>query len=107
MDFCLKLQRLKLKVFINTRSVARHYEGASVGKFSANFYRYYHKNRLRCAIINLSPAEFFKRFIPAEARWLREKATHDQRIAIFYAYSLNFVFLIYNLIVKIKNSFLR
>ena len=105
-DFCMKLQRLKFKVLINTRSVARHYEGASVGKFSANFYRYYHKNRLRCAIINLSPAGFLKKFIPAEIRWLRKKATPDQYRAIFFAYFLNFLFLIYNLIVKIKNNFL-
>jgi GT2 family glycosyltransferase len=26
-DYCLKLQRLKYKVFINTSSIARHYEG--------------------------------------------------------------------------------
>lgn len=104
-DYCLKLRRLNLKTIINTESVARHYEGASIGKFSADFYRYYHKNRLRCAVISLSPAMFFKRFMPAEIKWLREKATHDQCPGIFFAYFSNFLFLIYNLTVKIKNSF--
>lgn len=105
-DFCLKLQKLGLKVFINTSSVARHYEGASIGKFSRNFYMYYHKNRVRCAIISLSLTGFLKKFIPAEIRWLRNTATPDQHSAIFFAYFLNFLFLIYNLAVKIKNGFL-
>ena len=105
-DFCLKLQKLGLKVFINTSSVARHYEGASIGKFSLNFYRHYHKNRVRCALINLSFSGFVKKFIPAEIRWLRKKATPDQYKSLFLAYFLNFLFLIYNLAVKIKNGFL-
>jgi GT2 family glycosyltransferase len=105
-DFCLKLQKLKFKVFINTSSVARHYEGASIGKFSADFYSYYHKNRVRCALISLSFAGFLKKFIPAEIRWLRKKVTPDQYKAVFFAYFLNFLFLIYNLAVKIKNGFL-
>jgi GT2 family glycosyltransferase len=105
-DFCLKLKKLGLRVFINPLSVARHYEGASIGKFSPNFYRYYHKNRVRCALISLSFVGFLKKFIPAEVRWLREKSTPDQNKAIFFAYFLNFLFLIYNLAVKIKNRFL-
>ena len=104
-DFCLKLQKLKLKVLINTSSVARHFEGASIGKFSADFYRYYHKNRVRCALINLSFAGFLKKFMPAEIRWLRMKVTPDQYGAVFSAYFLNFLFLIYNLTVKVKNYF--
>jgi GT2 family glycosyltransferase len=102
-DFCLKLQKLKLKIFTNASSVARHFEGASIGKFSADFYRYYHKNRVRCAIINLSFAGFLKRFMPAEIKWLKRKATPDQYKALVFAYFLNFLFLIYNLAVKIKN----
>jgi GT2 family glycosyltransferase len=105
-DFCLKLQKLKLKVFINTSSVARHYEGASLGKFSAGFYRYYHKNRIRCALINSSFAGFLKKFIPAEIKWIREEATPDQNKALIFAYFLNFLFLVYNLAVKIRNGFL-
>ena len=105
-DFCLKLQKLKLKVFINTLSAARHYEGASLGKFSTGFYRYYHKNRIRCALINSSFAGFLKKFIPAEIKWLRERATPDQNKALIFAYFLNFLFLVYNLAVKIRNGFL-
>jgi GT2 family glycosyltransferase len=105
-DFCLKLKKLKLNVFTNTSSVARHFEGASIGKFSADFYRYYHKNRVRCALINSSCAGFLKKFIPAELKWIREKATPDQYKALVFAYFLNFLFLIYNLAVKIKNVFL-
>jgi hypothetical protein len=71
-----------------------------------DFYRYYHKNRVRCAIMCLSFGGFLKKFIPAEIKWLREKATPDQYKAVFFAYFLNFLFLMYNLSIKIRNGFL-
>ena len=103
LDYCLKIKRTGRKVAVNHNSVARHFEGASVKKFSKNFYKYYHKNRIRCAVINLGVLDFLRKFIRSELSWLRNKATADQITPILYAYFLNLVFLPYNLIIKIKN----
>ncbi len=103
LDYCLKIKKAGSKIVINPDSVARHFEGASVKKFSRNFYRFYHKNRVRCALINLGFLDFFRVFLKAEIRWIRSRATSDQYGPLFYAYFLNFVFLPYNLIIKIKN----
>ncbi|MFZ3106843.1 MAG: glycosyltransferase family 2 protein [Candidatus Hydromicrobium sp.] len=103
LDYCLKIRRSGWRVVVTPESIARHFEGASVEKFSRNFYRYYHKNRVRCAIINLGFLNFLKKFFPSELNWLRNKVTSDQIFPIFYAYFINFVFLPYNLIIKLKN----
>ena len=103
LDYCLKIRRSGWRVVVNPKSIARHFEGASVEKFSRNFYRYYHKNRVRCAIINLGFLNLLKKFFPSELNWLRNKVTSDQIFPIFCAYFINFVFLPYNLIIKLKN----
>ncbi|MCJ7727840.1 MAG: glycosyltransferase, partial [Actinobacteria bacterium] len=103
LDYCLKIRRSGWRVVVTPKSIARHFEGASVKKFSKKFYRYYHKNRIRCAIINLGFLKFLKKFFPSELNWLRNKVTSDQIFPIFYAYFINFVFLPYNLIIKLKN----
>lgn len=103
LDYCLKVRRSGRRVVVNSDSVARHFEGASVGKFSKKFYRYYHKNRIRCAVINTGFLNFFRKFLRGELQWLKYKATGDQISPLFYAYFINFVFLPYNLIIKLKN----
>lgn len=103
LDYCLKAKRTGRRVVINYNSVARHFEGASVKKFSKNFYKYYHKNRIRCAVINMGILDFLRKFVRSELSWLKRDATADQVAPILYAYFLNLVFLPYNLIIKIKN----
>lgn len=103
LDYCLKLKKLGRKVLVNPDSVVRHFEGASVKKFSKNFYRFYHKNRVRCAVINLGFIDFFRKFFKAEMLWLKNKATRDQLLPLLYAYFINFIFLPYNLAIRLKN----
>jgi GT2 family glycosyltransferase len=103
LDYCLKLKKLSLKIVVNPDSTARHFEGGSVEKFSSKFYKYYHKNRIRCAIINYSFKDFFKLFLKEEIRWLKTAAAKEQSRELLYAYFFNLLFLVYNLIVKIKN----
>ncbi len=103
LDYCLKVKKLGWRVVTDSHSIVRHFEGASVKKFSRNFYKFYHKNRIRCAVINLGFLDFFKKFFGAEARWIRNKATGDQFFPLFYAYFINLIFLPYNLIIKLKN----
>jgi hypothetical protein len=91
---------------VSKNVVARHFEGASVRKFSRNFYKYYHKNRIRCAVLNSTCRSFFTIFIPAEVKWVKNAATRDQVSAIVLSYFLNFLFLPYNLIIRLKNYFI-
>jgi len=93
LDYCLRVKSTGRRVVVNLNSIARHFEGASVEKFSSKFYRYYHKNRIRCAIINLGFFDFLKKFFTCELIWLRNKATGDQISSLFYAYFINIVFL--------------
>jgi len=103
LDYCLKLKKLSLKVFVSNYSTARHFEGGSVEKFSDKFYKYYHKNRIRCAIINYSCRDFFMLFVREEWKWLKTPAAKEQKMALLYAYCCNILFLTCNLFVKIRN----
>ena len=103
LDYCLKIRRTGRRIVVNSDSIARHFESASVGKFSKRFYRYYHKNRIRCAVINTGFLDFFGKFLREEIRWLRSEVTRDQILPVLYAYFINFVFLPYNLTIKLKN----
>ena len=103
LDYCLKLKKLGYDSVITRNAVARHYEGASIGKFSTKFYKYYHKNRIRCSVLNSAFPYFFRVFMPAELKWFKKGATKDQVSAIILSYFLNFLFLPYNLIIRLKN----
>jgi len=103
LDYCLKLKKLSLKIFVSPNSTARHFEGGSVKIFSSKFYKYYHKNRIRCAVINYSCKDFFKLFIREELKWLKTAAAKEQSRALLYAYFYNLLFLACNLIVKTRN----
>jgi GT2 family glycosyltransferase len=106
LDYCLKLSEAGWRIVSNQQAVCRHFEGASVKSFSGRFYRHYHKNRLRCALLNMDILEIFRIFLPAEIRWLASSATRDQAVPLLYAYIINLVFLLYNLVQKIKNYFI-
>jgi GT2 family glycosyltransferase len=106
LDYCLKLKEAGWRIASNLRAVCRHFEGASVKRFSTRFYRNYHKNRLRCAVLNIDFPDLMRIFIPAEFKWLIKGATRDQVPALFYAYLMNTIFMMYNLAVKIKNHFI-
>ena len=103
LDYCLKLKEAGWRIVSDLSARCRHFEGASVKKFSGRFYRHYHKNRIRCAVINLDIPEFIRFFIPAELKWLLRSATGDQALPVLYAYFINKLLLLYNLGVKIKN----
>lgn len=103
LDYCIKARKLGFKIVVNSLAAARHFEGASVKKFSKNFYKYYHKNRIRCAIINLGFRDFLKGFLISELKWLKNGATKEQIASLLYGYFLNTLLLPFNLIIKLKN----
>jgi GT2 family glycosyltransferase len=106
LDFCLKLKKIGKRAYVNPKSRARHFECGSVKKFSPSFYYYYHKNRIRCAIIHESPKDFFMRFLAAETAWFKRQASRDQYMPLCRAYLVNLFFLAGTVSVKIKNYFL-
>lgn len=103
LDYCIKLKRLGLKIALNPCAFVRHYEGASSYKFSRNFYYFYHKNRIRCAIINTSFVYLCKIFFYHEPIWLKANFTKDQLIPLIKAYLINLVFFGFNYFIKLKN----
>ncbi len=102
LDYCLKLKEAGYRIVVNPLALARHAEAASSKRFSKKFYKFYHKNRIRCAIINSSIFSYLK-LIAGEIKWLREAATRGQYSLLLYAYFINFVFCPFNMLVKLKN----
>ncbi len=81
LDLCLRAQALGLTCRYAPRSVIRHAESASTGKYSGTFYYYYHRNRLRCACKHLSWARLWGEFCPAEAARMADTGPLDRLVA--------------------------
>ena len=103
LDYCLKIKRIGLKVLVNPLAFARHFEGASTGKFTTRFYYFYHKNRIRCAIINSSFLNILKIFFKSEIFWLKSGAAKKYVMPLINAYLINWLFCPYYMIIKIRN----
>jgi len=103
LDYCLKIKRTGLKVLVNPLAFARHFEGASTGKWTANFYYFYHKNRIRCAIINSGFLNILKIFFKSEILWLKSGAAKNYTMPLVRAYLFNWLFCPYYMIIKIIN----
>jgi len=103
LDYCLKVKRLGLSIMVNPFAFAKHFEGASSGKFSGKFYYFYHRNRIRCAIINSSFSSILKIFFKYEIAWLKSQTIKNQPPALIRSYLINWLFCPYYLIIKIKN----
>ncbi|MDZ7836822.1 MAG: glycosyltransferase family 2 protein [Actinomycetota bacterium] len=104
LDYCLKAARKGYRVVVNPLAIARHKQAATLEKFSNNFYSLYHKNRLRCAVINARLP--YRDFTAAETKWVRHQASGDQRKALASAYIKNLLLLGLNLMVRVKNHFI-
>lgn len=103
LDYCLKIKRTGLKVLVNPLAFARHFEGASTGKWTTNFYYFYHKNRIRCAIINSGFLNILKIFFKSEILWLKSGAAKNYTMPLVRAYLFNWLFCPYYMIIKIIN----
>lgn len=104
LDYCLKCARLGYRVAVNPLAMARHAEAVTLKKYSSSFYHLYHKNRIRCAVLNAKLP--YREFWAAERKWVREQSTADQKRALRSAYAKNFLLLLFNLAVRIKNHFI-
>jgi len=103
LDYCLKLKKLNYDIVVNPLAFAWHFEGSSLGKFTPKFYYYYHKNRIRCAIINSSFLKILKIFFKNEIIWLKNNADKNQIKQLIKAYLINFIYCLFYMIIKLKN----
>jgi GT2 family glycosyltransferase len=88
-DFCERARRAGLRVMVAPRAVVRHHEATATGKYSAEFYFYYHRNRLRYAAKWLDWPELWGGFRPAEHARLAQAPPLDRRVArVAYAAGL-------------------
>jgi len=80
-DFCERARRAGARVVVAPQAVVRHAEATSTGKYSAEFYYYYHRNRLRYAAKWLGWPAIWADFRAAERARLSGAPLLDRRVA--------------------------
>jgi GT2 family glycosyltransferase len=80
-DLCERARRAGYRVVVAPRAVVRHHEASATGKYSPEFYFYYHRNRLRYAAKWLDWPTLWGSFRPAERARLEGAPLMDRRVA--------------------------
>ncbi|HEY0735712.1 MAG TPA: glycosyltransferase family 2 protein [Herpetosiphonaceae bacterium] len=80
-DFCERARNAGYRVVTAPRAVVSHAESSSTGKFSAEFFYYYLRNRLRFAVKWHDWQMLWNEFRPAEHTRLHEAPLLDRRVA--------------------------
>jgi O-antigen biosynthesis protein len=80
-DFCERARRAGWRVVVVPRAIVQHYEASATGKYSPEFYFYYHRNRLRYAVKWLDWRMLWETFRPAEHARLHTAPLLDRRVA--------------------------
>jgi O-antigen biosynthesis protein len=80
-DFCERARRAGRRVVVAPRAVVQHYEASATGKYSPEFYFYYHRNRLRYAAKWIDWSTLWETFRPAEHSRLHSAPLLDRRVA--------------------------
>jgi O-antigen biosynthesis protein len=80
-DFCERARRAGLRVVVAPQAIVQHHEASATGKYSPEFYFYYHRNRLRYAAKWLDWRTLWETFRPAEQTRLQTAPLLDRRVA--------------------------
>jgi hypothetical protein len=80
-DFCERVRRAGRRVVVAPGATVQHHEASATGKYSPEFYFYYHRNRLRYAAKWLDWGTLWERFRPAEHARLQTAPLLDRRVA--------------------------
>jgi GT2 family glycosyltransferase len=80
-DFCQRARQAGKRVVVAPQATVRHHEASATGKYSPEFYFYYHRNRLRYAAKWLGWPALWETFRPAEHARLRTAPLLDRRVA--------------------------
>lgn len=79
-DLCYRARQAGYKVWYEGSASAYHYEGQSFGR-SLDYYRAFHRNRLRFVLKHYSARRVFEEFLPAERTRLTATTTANDRLA--------------------------
>ncbi len=85
-DYCTRARAAGYRVVYDPAAVAIHRESASTVRDSAQYYAWYHRNRLRYAIKHLPALEVLMAFRPAEKRRLATLNSADEVRGLLAAY---------------------
>ena len=80
-DFCERARRAGRRVVVAPGATVQHHEASATGKYSPEFYFYYHRNRLRYAAKWLDWRTLWEEFRPAELARLQTSPLLDRRVA--------------------------
>jgi O-antigen biosynthesis protein len=80
-DFCERARRAGYRVVVVPQAVVRHAESTTTGKYSAQFYYYFLRNRLRYVAKWLDWPALWNEFRPAERARLGATSLLDRRVA--------------------------
>jgi GT2 family glycosyltransferase len=80
-DFCERARGKGYRVVVAPRAVVRHAEATTTGKYSPEFYYYYHRNRLTYLSDHFNWRYIWDAFRPAEHARLASAPLLDRRIA--------------------------
>jgi GT2 family glycosyltransferase len=80
-DFCERARRAGYRVLVAPQAVVCHQEASATGKYSAEFYYYYLRNRLRYAAKWLDWRTLWEAFRPAERTRLHQAPLLDRQVA--------------------------
>jgi GT2 family glycosyltransferase len=80
-DFCERTRQAGKRVVVAPQASVLHHEASATGKYSPEFYFYYHRNRLRYAAKWLGWPAIWETFRPAEHARLLTAPLLDRRVA--------------------------
>ncbi len=80
-DFCERARQAGRRVVVVPQAIVQHHEASATGKYSPEFYFYYHRNRLRYAAKWLDARALWETFRPAEHARLHTAPLLDRRVA--------------------------
>jgi O-antigen biosynthesis protein len=80
-DFCERARRAGRRVVVAPQATVQHLDASATGKYSPEFYFYYHRNRLRYAAKWLDWRTLWETFRPAEHARLQTAPLLDRRMA--------------------------
>jgi O-antigen biosynthesis protein len=80
-DFCERARQAGRRVVVAPQAAVQHHEASATGKYSPEFYFYYHRNRLRYAAKWLDWPMLWEQFRPAEHARLQTAPLLDRRVA--------------------------
>jgi len=85
-DICYRARAAGWRVVYVPTAVLTHLESATMVRDSYRYFESFHRSRLRFVLKRLSIEQVLKEFVPAEAAWLTQTRSFQERRALSRAY---------------------